>query len=253
MYAPERHSHILGLARTNGRVEVTTLAAELDVTQETIRRDLTALERRGLVRRVHGGAIPVERFSTEPAVAEREHTNAPEKDAIALAALRELPTHGSILLDAGTTTARLAALIPTDSELVVVTHSIVIANILSRHEKITLHLVGGQVRARTLAAVGPWSQRALKTIEVDVAFMGTNGLTVERGLTTPDLEESEVKRAIVAAARRVVVLTDHSKIGRNEFITFADINQVDTLVTDQASEPEILTELESQGVTVINA
>jgi DeoR family fructose operon transcriptional repressor len=83
--------------------------------------------------------------------------------------------------------------------------------------------------------------------------MGTNGLTVERGLTTPDLEESEVKRAIVAAARRVVVLTDHSKIGRNEVITFADINQVDTLVTDQASEPEILTELESQGVTVINA
>ncbi len=110
VYAPERHQEILGRARIEGRVDVTSLARELDVTPETIRRDLTALERHGLVRRVHGGAIPVERLGFERDLADREGLQSAEKDRIAKAALDEVPDGGSIILDAGSTTVRLAEL-----------------------------------------------------------------------------------------------------------------------------------------------
>lgn len=253
MYAPERHTEILTRARALGRVEVTTLATELDVTQETIRRDLTALERRGLVRRVHGGAIPVERLGLEPAVSEREHTNPDAKAAIARAALEELPDNGSIIVDAGTTTIRLAALIPQDKELVVVTHSITVAHSLSNHPHVTLHLVGGHVRARTLAAVGPWALSSLQDIHVDVAFVGTNGLSAERGLTTPDMEEAAVKRAIIQSARRTVVLADHSKLGRDEFAFFGPVTAIDTLITDSAADSSMLADIERAGVVVTQA
>ena len=112
MYAPERHQQILATARADGRVDVNRLAEDLDVTPETIRRDLTVLERHGLVRRVHGGAIPVERLGFEPGVADREGRFAGEKERIAKAALDELPDGGAVILDAGTTTVRLAELLP---------------------------------------------------------------------------------------------------------------------------------------------
>ncbi len=133
------------------------------MTPETIRRDLTVLERRGVLRRVHGGAIPVERLGAELAVPERQDVAGPEKDRIARAALAELPDGGTLLLDAGTTTARLAELLPTDRELVVVTHALPIAQVVAQamatRPNLTLHVVGGTVRGRTLAAVGVWAER----------------------------------------------------------------------------------------------
>src|SRR5436309_10880091 len=127
MYAEERHQLIVERARRAGRVDVTRLAAELQVTGETIRRDLTALERHGLLRRVHGGAIPVERLGFEPGLAQRAAARTEEKERIAKAALAELPQEGSILLDAGTTTCRLAEMLPADRELTVVTNHLTIA------------------------------------------------------------------------------------------------------------------------------
>src|SRR5579884_3437309 len=114
MYAEERLREIVDRARSLGRVEVIALAAEFDVTPETIRKDLTSLERQGLVRRVHGGAIPIARLAFEPAVGQRAGQMAEEKDRIAKAALAELPAAGAILLDAGTTTARIAEFLPSD-------------------------------------------------------------------------------------------------------------------------------------------
>src|SRR5947209_13387843 len=127
MYQEERQAVILERARSEGRVDVGELAADFDVTPETVRRDLTALERHGLLRRVHGGAIPVERLGFEPGLQTRDSTMAPEKDRIARAAVAELPDEGAILLDAGTTTARLAEMLPTDRELTVVTNGLPIA------------------------------------------------------------------------------------------------------------------------------
>lgn len=253
VYAPERHQQILATARADGRVDVNRLAEDLDVTPETIRRDLTVLERHGLVRRVHGGAIPVERLGFEPGIADREGKFAGEKDRIAKAALDELPDGGAVIFDAGTTTVRLAELLPLDRELTVVTHALPVAMVLATRPGITLHLVGGTVRGRTLAAVGSWAERELADIHADVAFLGTNGLSVEHGLTTPDLAEAAVKRALVANARRTVVLTDHSKIGRVEFAHVVPLSAVDTVITDSGAEPELVEELEAAGPRVVTA
>jgi len=211
MYAPERQQEILRLARDGGRVDVVSLAEEFQVTAETIRRDLKALDRAGLVRRVHGGAIPAGRLDFEPDLAERETTAADEKDRIAMAALAELPADGTLIVDAGSTAARLAGILPAEASLTVVTHSLPIAARLADHPGIQLHLVGGRVRHRTRAAVDAWALRAYGEIRADVAVVAANGFSVEHGLTTPDLAEAAVKRAALTAARRVVLLADSSQ------------------------------------------
>lgn len=251
MYAPERHQQILETARANGRVEVAGLARDLAVTPETVRRDLTALERRGVLRRVHGGAIPVERLAMEPGVADRESHSAGQKERIARAALDELPDGGSIILDAGTTTVRLAELLPTDRDLTVVTHSIPVASILISRANITLHLLGGIVRGRTLAAVGDWTRAQIAEVYADIAFMGTNSISVERGLTTPDIAEAGVKRALIGAARRIVVLADHTKFGRESFARVAPLSDVDTVITDVGLDIELADDIENAGPRVV--
>ena len=227
------------------------LARDLSVTPETVRRDLTALERRGVLRRVHGGAIPVERLGIEPGVADRETRAASEKERIARAALDELPDGGSIILDAGTTTVRLAELLPVDRELTVVTHSIPVAAILITRPNVSLHLLGGIVRPRTLAAVGEWTRAQVAEVFADVAFMGTNGISVERGLTTPDVAEASVKKALIAASRRVVVLADHSKFGREDFARVGPLSDIDTVITDDGLDRELAEDFENAGLRMV--
>jgi DeoR family fructose operon transcriptional repressor len=253
VYPTERNQQILASARADGGVRVATLAQDLNVTPETIRRDLTSLERHGQLRRVHGGAILVERLGFEPGLSDREGVLATEKDRIAKAALDELPVDGVIVIDAGTTTVRLAEMLPTDRRLTVVTHALPVAMALAGRPNITLHLVGGTVRGLTLAAVGDWALHTLAEIHPDVAFVGTNGLTVEQGLTTADLAEATVKRAMIAAARRTVVLADHTKIGRVEFVHIAPLSAVDTLITDRGLGEEIADEVESAGLRVVRS
>ncbi|MFG2828173.1 DeoR/GlpR family DNA-binding transcription regulator [Streptomyces sp. NPDC048434] len=252
MYAEERHQLIVERARHDSRVEVTTLAAELDVTPETIRRDLTTLERHGLLRRVHGGAIPVERFGFEPALAHRATMLTEEKQRIATAALAEVPEAGAILLDAGTTTGRLADLLP-DRELTVVTNGLAIAVQLAPRPHINLFLVGGHVRTRTQATVGEWTRAPLAVTYVDVAFIGTNGISVERGLTTPDTTEAAVKRGMMASARRVAVLADHTKFSIDHFAHFGHLDEVDVVISDSGLDSALADELAAAGTRVVRA
>ncbi|POX47041.1 DeoR/GlpR family DNA-binding transcription regulator [Streptomyces sp. Ru72] len=253
MYAPERQQEILRLARDGGRVDVVSLAEEFQVTAETIRRDLKALDRAGLLRRVHGGAIPAGRLDFEPDLAERESTAADEKDRIAKAALAELPSGGTTILDAGSTVARLAGAIPLDAQLTVVTHSLPTAARLADHPGIQLHLVGGRVRHRTRAAVDAWALRAYGEIRADVVFIAANGFSAGHGLTTPDLAEAAVKRAAIRAARRVVLLADSSKHGQEHFARFGDLGDVDLLITDSGLSPEDATAIERGGTEVVRA
>ncbi|CAM5301175.1 DeoR/GlpR transcriptional regulator OS=Streptomyces tendae OX=1932 GN=GUR47_27315 PE=4 SV=1 [Streptomyces tendae] len=253
MYAPERQQEILRLARDGGRVDVVSLAEEFQVTAETIRRDLKALDRAGLLRRVHGGAIPAGRLDFEPDLAERESTAADEKDRIARAALAELPAEGTMILDAGSTVARMAAAIPPEASLTVVTHSLPIAARLADHPGIQLHIVGGRVRHRTRAAVDAWALRAYGEIRADVAVVAANGFSVEHGLTTPDLAEAAVKRAALTAARRVVLLADSSKYAQEQFARFGALSDVDLLITDQGLTPEDAGDIERAGTEVVRA
>lgn len=253
MYAEERQQEIVRLARSNGRVDVATLAGTLQVTTETIRRDLTVLERAGVLRRVHGGAIPAERLGFEPALATRDSVLIHEKERIAAMALAEVPSEGSIILDAGSTTARLAETLPTDRELTVVVNSPVIATLLGSRPNLNVLLLGGRLRARTLATVEDWALRAIADLYVDVAFLGTNGCSVRRGLTTPDPAEASVKRAMIAAARRAVLLADHTKFGNDHFARFGSLTDLDLIVTDSDVEDRLAVEMESAGVRVVQA
>ncbi|MET7934460.1 DeoR/GlpR family DNA-binding transcription regulator [Streptomyces sp. NPDC005322] len=253
MYAPERQQEILRLARESGRVDVLSLAEEFQVTAETVRRDLRALDRAGLVRRVHGGAIPAGRLDFEPDLAERESTAADEKDRIARAALAELPSDGSVIIDAGSTAARFAAAFPLEAGLTVVTHALPIAARLADHPGIALHLVGGRVRHRTRAAVDAWALRGYGEIKADVVFLATNGFSLEGGLTTPDLAEAAVKSAMIGAARRVVLLADSAKFGQEHFARFGGLDAVDLLITDTGLSPQHALAIERQGTEVVRA
>lgn len=253
MYAPERQAFLVEWARERGRVDVAGVAAELDVTPETVRRDLTALEAHGLLRRVHGGAIPIERLGFEPGVAVRAATCAVEKERIAMAALAELPREGTVLVDAGTTTARLADLIPVDRRLTVVTNALPIAMVLAARPSLTVLLLGGRVRGRTLAAVDTWAVRSLEQTYVDVAFVGTNGISPRRGLTTADPAEAAVKARMIASARRTIVLADHTKVGNDHFARFGELADIDIFITDDGLAPGPAEELAAAGLRVVRA
>jgi DeoR family fructose operon transcriptional repressor len=253
LYAEERQQEIVRMARADGRVDVATLADTLHVTAETIRRDLTTLERAGVLRRVHGGAIPVERIGFEPALATRDSVLIEEKERIAKAALAEVPDDGAIILDAGTTTARLAQALPIDRELTVVVNSPVIASMLGTRPHLNVLLLGGRLRGRTLATVDDWALRPLADMYVDVAFLGTNGLSVERGLTTPDPAEAAVKRAMINSARRAVVLADHTKIGNDYLARFGTLADIDLLITDAGLDDDLVADVEAAGLRVVRA
>jgi len=253
VYAAERHEAILERARAQGRVEVGALAEELGVTVETVRRDLTALERLGVVRRVHGGALPVERLTLEPALAARESHQSEQKLRIAERAVLEIPDGGSILLDSGTTTGAIARLLPRDQRFTVVTNSVAVASRLADLPGIEFMMLGGRVRSLTGAAVGQWTTDALKGMSIDVAFIGTNGFSVDRGFTTPDQAESAAKRAMVTAARRVIVVSDATKAGQVHLHRFADASEVAMLVTDTDLDDDTTEDFDAAGVEVVRA
>ena len=248
-YAPQRQQAIMRTLRASGRVDAADIARELGVTNETVRKDIIQLERQGLLRRVHGGAVPVGDLSYEPAVPTRmDYLD--EKQRIAKAALAHLPPAGSIIIDAGSTTARLAALLPDDRELTVFTNALPIALTLLARPQLTVFPIGGRLRSQTLATVGSWAARMLGDINVDVAFLGTNGISTRRGLTTPDPAEAEVKRLMLHAAQRRVLLADHSKVGRLSVCKHADLADIDLLITDTGLSPTELAALEAAGLAV---
>ncbi|MCU0283901.1 MAG: DeoR/GlpR family DNA-binding transcription regulator [Candidatus Nanopelagicales bacterium] len=253
MYAEERQAAIVAQARTHGRVEVAELADTFEVTPETVRRDLTSLERAGLLRRVHGGAVVVDLLGFEPALAVREAAHQAEKARIAEAALRFLPQEGAVALDAGSSTLRLAELIPADRELTVVTNSLPIASLLAGRPALTVHLVGGRVRGRTLASVDQAALAYLRDVFVDVAFLGTNGFSLDRGLTTPDPAEAAVKAALIRSARQSVLLADHTKHGNDCFAHFGELADLAAIVTDTALPDHAAAELEAAGPQVVRA
>ena len=255
MYAEERQQAMAQQISQQGRLSVAQLAERFEVTTETVRRDLSSLERLGVVRRVHGGAVPAGSLTViEANLGERDRANTAAKDAIAAAAVQHLPPPGSVVLvDAGSTTARLIPVLPRDHRLTVVTHAVPLAARLAVLPQIELHLLPGRVRAKTQAAVGADTVAALAEIRADLAFVATNGLSTGFGLSTPDREEAATKRALVRAARRTVVLADASKIGVEATQRFAELDEVDVLITDSGIAPEDRKALEGAGLDVVVA
>ena len=262
MFAEERQLLIAALVATQGRVTVTNLAARFAITAETVRRDLDTLEATRQLRRVHGGAVAIDRLSlSEPSLDERQAQRLDEKSRIADAAMRMIPANrtGSIMLDAGSTTERLAdrlvgwAPAATSDQLLVITNAVPIAGQLSRNETIQLHVLGGRVRGLTSAIVGAGTVAQLGVLRPDIAFIGANGISATFGLSTPDSVEAAVKSAIVRSARRVVVLADSSKLDQETLVCFAALAAIDTLITDAAPSADLAAALAAADVDVVIA
>lgn len=258
MYSEERRRQIASLTAVEGRVNVTELAARFEVTAETIRRDLAVLDREGVVHRVHGGAVANQTFqTTEFSVDARSRSASGAKNAIAHAALQYLPeANGGMFLDAGTTTAALAELItsqPLARQWSIVTNSLSIALTLANSGLDTIQLLGGSVRAITQAVVGDTALRTLALMRADVAFIGTNALTLDHGLSTADSQEAAMKSAMITNAHKVIVLCDSTKMGTDYLVSFGSVDDIDIIITDSNAPESFVKSLRDRDVEVIIA
>ncbi|CAM5310742.1 DeoR/GlpR family DNA-binding transcription regulator [Streptomyces pilosus] len=234
MLARQRQEDIARLVRQHGSIRVSALTERFDVSHMTIRRDLEALARRGRLDKVHGGAVAAPPGGDgEPAFAEKRSRQVPAKEAIAVAAARLVTPGSAIGMTAGTTTWTLARRLLDVPDLTVVTNSVQVAQILhtGRRRTRTVVLTGG-VRTPSDALVGPVAVAALRTLHVDVLFMGVHGMDARTGFSTPNPDEAETNRAMCRSARRTVVLADHTKWNATGLAGIAPLGAADTLVTD---------------------
>jgi DeoR/GlpR family transcriptional regulator of sugar metabolism len=232
-FAEERRRRIAQYVASRGRAHVAELTELVGVTEATIRRDLSQLERQRRLKRTHGGAIAVEHM-LEPELASRELTNVAAKEAIAAACMEEIEQGSSVFLDSGSTVLRIAQRL-TGYEVNVLTNSIGVAEAVVDAPGVRHTVLGGQLRRSGGCFVGPLALAAIERFTVNVAFIGASGISAE-GISEADLGESQLKAAIIARARRVVVPIDHSKVGATDFALIAPLDAIDVVVTDRASD-----------------
>ncbi|MEW9673223.1 DeoR/GlpR family DNA-binding transcription regulator [Ammoniphilus sp. 3BR4] len=250
LYAEERKRKIMEYIRENMRASVPDLIEYLKVSGSTIRRDLKELEDEKLLRRTHGGAISLQNVNFEPSFNEKEDKFQEEKKAIAKKAMEFIKEGDTIILDSGTTTFQLAKELHAFSRLTVVTNSPVFAQELQDVPGIEVVIVGGNVRKETCALVGPIAEAALSMIKVDKAFIATNGIEVEGGLTTPNLLEAATKRKMIERSKEVILLADHSKAEKTTFAKFAEIDKIDKCIMDANTPKSFVRKLEEAGIDV---
>jgi DeoR/GlpR family transcriptional regulator of sugar metabolism len=251
MLTDERRAIILDRLHTQGRVLAADLSAEFDVSSDTIRRDLRELDGLGLLRRVHGGALP--RHGDASPFAARARRAPEAKASIARRAAACVSDGQVIVLDGGTTTLELARALREDLRASVITTSPPIALALAEHPGLEVTVIGGTLRRNALVTVGAAAVEALRVIRADVVFLGVCGLHPEIGVTTEDLEERHVKAAMIDGAAEVVALADHDKLGTAMPVVVAPMRAVTHLVTDADVDERALAPYRSLGIEVIRA
>ncbi|GAA3153214.1 DeoR/GlpR family DNA-binding transcription regulator [Planomonospora alba] len=248
LFAAERRQRILDLVRANGAVSLRDLARAVGSSEVTVRRDVRILEGEGLLDRHHGGATLPGELSREPTYLQKAQLSGTEKTAIADLAASLVEDGDAIAVGAGTTTQAFARRLARHTELAVVTNSLLVAQALADCPRIEVVLTGGTLRGSIHALVGSSAEHALAGLRVRRAFVSGNGLTAERGLSTPNLQVAGVDRAIARAAEEVVVLADHTKIGVDTMVQTVPTEEIAHLVTDDEAPTEILDDLASRGV-----
>ena len=234
MLARHRQSLILQAVRSDGSARVSDLTQQLGVSDMTIRRDLEVLARDGLVEKVHGGAVlPGSPSAHEVGFEDKLVFECSEKTTIARAGASLVKPGTAIALTAGTTTFGLAQCLLDVPGLTIVTNSLRVASLLGSKEGVSVVVTGG-VRTASEALVGPVADLTIRSLHFDTVFLSCNGIDPEVGLTTPNLVEAETNRTFIKVARRVVVLADHTKWGVVSLASFANLSEVDVLVTDEA-------------------
>lgn len=251
MYGVERRRWIVAHAREHGRVEVGDVARLLDVARETVRRDLNALEDEGLLRRVHGGAIPIERVGFEGQLSIRTTARQDLKARISAHAVGLLDGAEMVYLDEGSTCQAVAERLHPEHRVTVVTNALPVAMLLAEREHVEVIVVGGRVRGNTLGAVDHWAVRMLDEFVFDLAILGCNGITLERGLSCPDANVAAVKARALVASRRSVLVADSAKFGADSTYRFAQVRDLDAVVTDRGANEGLLRRLRALGVEAV--
>ena len=255
MLARQRQAYILERVREVGAVRVADLARELEVSDMTVRRDLEILHDKGLLEKVHGGATAISALASyEPGFVAKSALQQDEKSAIAAAAARLIEPGMAIGISAGTTTHALAARVGDIPGVTIVTNSLRVAEVLHRSGRRdqTVILTGG-VRTPSEALVGPFAISQLRSVHLDLVFMGVHGMDARAGYTCPNLAEADTDRALIEAGRQLVVLADHTKWGVIGIASIARLDQADVLFSDTSLDPaaqEVLRETVGEIVLV---
>lgn len=249
MLVAERQRKIVELVNEKLSIRVTELSKIFSVTEETIRRDLEKLEKDNLLRRSHGGAVSIEENQSETSYIEREITNAVEKRAIALEAIKSIEAGDQIVLDASTTAWYMAKELP-DMPLTVLTNSIKVAIELSKKEQIRVISTGGSLLAQSLSFVGPLAERSLGMYHVNKAFISCKGVHLEKGLSDFNELQALVKKQMMEIADETVLMVDSSKFGVRSFSQISALSNIDCIITDAKVEGSIKRQLEEKRIKI---
>ena len=236
VFADERQARIAEVVMTRGRARIGELAKQFGVTEPTIRKDLSALQQRGMLKRTYGGALALHPI-VDREFAGREATNRSGKEAIAAACLELLRDGDSVFLDSGTTVDALARALAGQRDrlrLSVLTNTLAVASTLADVPGIDCVLLGGQLQPSDGSVVGPLALENLQRFAFSVAFLGVSGFS-ELGISVGSLSEAAVKAAVIERARRVVVATDHSKVGATDFARISGLEEIDVVVMDETT------------------
>jgi DeoR family transcriptional regulator of aga operon len=250
MLIEERRQHILSLIEKNGRVLVEELSTQLGLSRITIRKDLDHLQAKDLLIRTHGGALPVQAGAlSDPSIQEKEELHHEEKVRIAKAAAAMVSEGQCIILDSGSTTTEIARAILSFRSLTVITNALNIAAELARSD-FEIILIGGTLRKNSLSVVGPLAEDVLKEMHADIVFIGVDGFDTTIGLTTPNIMEARVNRAMIKAAAKVIAVCDSSKFNRRSLSLIVGTEQIDQLITDSKLRPDELKAMQDAGIEV---
>ncbi len=248
LFEEERLHRVAEYVQSKSRASVAELCNLFQISESTARRDLRELENRGILKRSHGGALYLQAVSFEPTFSEKEDKYKAEKECIAKKAAELIEDGDTLIIDSGTTTQYLGAELSRFRDITVVTNSINLIQRLSAFPNINIVSTGGALRANTMALAGPMAEASLERIRVDKAFIGTNGLNMEAGLTTPNIIEASIKQKMIGVSDQVYIMADHSKIGRVSFAKFGNITDINACITGDAISKELKAELERNSV-----
>ncbi|ALS25986.1 DeoR family transcriptional regulator [Paenibacillus sp. 32O-W] len=251
MRSLERQQFILDYLKSHKSVDVSFLSSALSVSEVTVRKDLEKLEQDNWLIRSHGGAVLNEKLFIEPSFVEKEDRLAAEKSAIAAEAAKLIRDGMVVAIAPGTTAGRITEHIRDRSSLTVVTNAVNVATALMGRPGIELFMTGGRLRPNTFALIGETAEKSLDGVYTEYVFFGANGFGVEKGFTTPSMEEARVVRKLIDNARHVVALVDHSKFDTFAFYRIVDSHQVHTVITDSKAPPDQLDQLRERGIRVI--
>jgi DeoR family fructose operon transcriptional repressor len=247
----DRRFRLLQMVREHGELDVSAANALFDVSLETTRRDLRLLESEGQIRRSYGRVFPVESGAFESSLAVRNQINPEEKGRIAKAVIPKIGEAQIIFIDEGFQTQLIAQNLPDDRRFTVVTASLPIATMLAPRPGIQVMMLPGRVRGNTLAVADIWAAESVRRLNIDLAIIGANGVSVERGMTTPDPAVAAVKEAVVQRSSRRIFVGAHHKFGKNTFVTFARLEDFEFIITGQELSSSLANRLTSGGANLL--